>query len=106
MKCVAWSPQGLDLSISPPLGFLELDTNLCILSALLGSMPFMESFVVKAFQKDFNNIINLPMFIDPQTTFMMFSLLLCYTPRLFTTQYIFVFRYLATLCQVLIVYHD
>jgi hypothetical protein len=29
--------------------------------------------VTKAFQ-DFNNIINLPMFIDPQTTFMMSSL--------------------------------
>jgi len=43
-------------------------------------MPFMESFVTKAFQKYFNNIINLPMFIDPQTTFMMSSL--CYVIHL------------------------
>jgi hypothetical protein len=65
MKCVAWSLQGLDFSISLPLGFLPLDTNLCILSALLDFMPFMESFVAKVFQEDLNTIINLPMFIDP-----------------------------------------
>jgi hypothetical protein len=73
MNCVALSPQGLDLSISLPLGFFALNTNLCILNALLGFMPFMESFVTKPFQKDFNTITNLPMFIDPQIAFVMSS---------------------------------
>jgi hypothetical protein len=42
----------------------------------MGSMPFVQSFVIEAFQEDFSTIINLLMFAYPQTTFMMFSL--CY----------------------------
>jgi hypothetical protein len=34
MKCVVWSPQGLDLSISLPLGFLTPNIGFHILSAL------------------------------------------------------------------------
>jgi hypothetical protein len=28
-------------------------------------MPFVESFVVEVFWKDFNTITNFPMFVDP-----------------------------------------
>jgi hypothetical protein len=42
----------------------------------MGSMPLVESFVIEAFQEDFNTIINLLMFTNPQTTFTMF--LFCY----------------------------
>jgi hypothetical protein len=48
--------------------------------------PFVESFVVKAFQEDFNIIIYLLMFVNPHTGFAMFlyyyaqhlSYFLCY----------------------------
>jgi hypothetical protein len=42
----------------------------------MGSWPFVESFVLEAFQKDFNMIINLPMLLDTQATFAM--ILFCY----------------------------
>jgi hypothetical protein len=38
--------------------------------------PFVVSFVSEAFKKDFNMIISLPMFADPQATFAMLSF--CY----------------------------
>lgn len=49
-------------------------------------MPFVESFVVEAFQEDFNTIINLLVFVDPHIAFAMFlyyyaqhlGYLLCY----------------------------
>lgn len=36
-------------------------------------MPFVESFVIKAFQEDLNIIINLPMFVNPHVVFAMLS---------------------------------
>jgi hypothetical protein len=39
-------------------------------------MPFVESFIAKAFQEDLNTIASLPMFIHPQIAFVMFSF--CY----------------------------
>jgi hypothetical protein len=35
----------------------------------MGYLPFVESFVLKAFEKDFNMIANLPMFVDLQAVF-------------------------------------
>jgi hypothetical protein len=43
----------------------------------MGSLPFVESFVLKLFQKDFNTIVSCVMLIDPQVTFATFSL--CYS---------------------------
>jgi hypothetical protein len=40
----------------------------------MGSLPFVESFVSKAFQEDFNMIANLTMFADPHAIFVMLSL--------------------------------
>jgi hypothetical protein len=73
VKCVAWSPHGLDLSISLPLGFVTLNIGLCILGALMCFMPFVESCVVEAFQEDCNTIASLPMLVDPHVTFAMLS---------------------------------
>jgi len=73
-KCVAWFPQRLNQSISLPLGFLTLESIIRILGAPMGSLPFVESFVSKAFQKDLDMIISLLMFADPHATFVMFSL--------------------------------
>ncbi len=42
----------------------------------MGFMSFVESFVIKAFQKDPSTIANPPMLIDPQAMFVMCSL--CY----------------------------
>jgi hypothetical protein len=42
----------------------------------VGSLPFMESFILEALKEDFNMIVNLPMLVDSQTNFAMFSL--CY----------------------------
>jgi len=45
----------------------------------VGFLPFVESFVLKVFQKDLSTIISLIMLTNPQTTFAMFSL--CYAQR-------------------------
>jgi len=50
-----------------------------ILSVLVGSLPFVESFVSKVFQEDLNTIINLLMLVDLQTTFAMLSF--CYAQQ-------------------------
>jgi len=71
---VAWFRHELDISFPPC--FLTLDTSSCILDAPMSSMSFVQSFVIEAFQEDFNTIINLLMFVDPQKMFRMFSL--CY----------------------------
>jgi hypothetical protein len=42
-------------------------------------LPFVKSFILEALQEDFNMIANLPMLVDSQTTFAMFSL--CYAQR-------------------------
>jgi len=44
-KCIAWSPLGSNQSISLPPCFLTPESSLCILGALMGSLPFVESFV-------------------------------------------------------------
>jgi hypothetical protein len=56
--------------LAPNLGFR-------IFGTLMGSMSFVELFVVEAFHEDFRMIFSLPMFIDPHATFVMLSL--CYT---------------------------
>jgi len=63
-KCVAWSPL-IHLSISLPLDFLTFNTCLCILGAIVGYIPFVESFVAKVFQKYFNTIISPLILADP-----------------------------------------
>ncbi len=52
----------------------------------MGSLPFVESFLLKVFQKDLNTIISLIMLTNPQATFAMFSF--CYAQRLNYLQYI------------------
>jgi hypothetical protein len=47
-KCATWFPQGLDPSILFPPSFLTLESNLHILGAPMGSLPFVESFVLEA----------------------------------------------------------
>jgi hypothetical protein len=42
----------------------------------MGFRSFIESFVVKVFHEDVGMVSNLPMLINPQVTFVMFSL--CY----------------------------
>jgi hypothetical protein len=42
----------------------------------MGSLPFMESFVLEMFQKDISMIVSFSMLEDPQATFVMLSL--CY----------------------------
>jgi hypothetical protein len=79
-KCVVWSPQGLDHSISLPFGFFTLTLDFCILGALVGSTSFVESFVVEALHEDLKTISNILMFADFQATFAMF--LLCYAQHL------------------------
>jgi hypothetical protein len=44
-KCVAWSSQALDQSISLPLSFLTPKSGLHILDVPMGSLAFLESFV-------------------------------------------------------------
>jgi hypothetical protein len=59
-KCVVWSLHGLDHFISFPLSFIIPNLAFCILGALVGSTPFVESFMVE----DFRTISNLPMLVD------------------------------------------
>jgi hypothetical protein len=80
MKCVAWSPQGLDQSISIPLHFFTPKFNFPIFDVPMGSLSFMESFVLKSFQKDFNMISNLLMLADLQVAFVILSF--CYAQQL------------------------
>jgi hypothetical protein len=58
-KCVAWSPQRLNQSISLPPSFLTPESGLHILNVPIGSLAFVESFISEVFQKDLNTIINL-----------------------------------------------
>jgi hypothetical protein len=76
MKCVIWSLQGLDHSISFPFNFLIPDTNFHILGALVGSTSFIELFMAKARHKDFKTKSSFPMFTNLHVAFAM--LLLCY----------------------------
>jgi hypothetical protein len=76
MKCVPWSTQGLNHFISLLFGFLTLDLSFHILGALVGSISFIELFVIKVFHEDFRTIHNLPMLVFPHASFMIF--LLCY----------------------------
>jgi len=45
----------------------------------MGFLPFLESFVSKVLQEDFNTIFNLPMLVDLQAAFVMLSL--CYAQQ-------------------------
>ncbi len=56
--------------------FFTLNTCFHILVAPMGSMSFVKSFVVKAFQEDFDTIVNILMFVNLQATFEFFSF--CY----------------------------
>jgi hypothetical protein len=91
MKCVAWFPQGLHLFISLLLGFFTPDIGLCVLSAFMGFMLFVESFVTKALHEDVNIITNIPMLINPQCFVMPNSLVIYYI-------FIHVFMYFVALC--------
>jgi hypothetical protein len=66
MKCVAWFFQRLDHFISLPPRFFILDSGLCILGTSMGSISFVESFVVKTFHEDLGMISNLPIFTNLQ----------------------------------------
>ncbi len=61
-KCVAWSPKGLDDSISFPPSFYTPSSNFHILGALIRSISFVELFVVEILHENFGMIFNLPMF--------------------------------------------
>ncbi len=96
MKCVVWSPQGLDHFISPPFGFLTFNSNFHILGALVGSISFVELFVVEVFHEDLEQY---------QSTYACRSLskfydvfiVLCPMPWLFTSYNVFISRYFAAL---------
>ncbi len=45
MKCVTWSPYGLDHFISLLLSFLIPNLGFCILGTLVGSRSFVELFI-------------------------------------------------------------
>lgn len=51
--------------IKKKIGFLTPNIGFHILGALMDFMPFVKSFVAKAFLKDFNTIIYPPMLIIP-----------------------------------------
>jgi hypothetical protein len=72
MKCVVWSPQGLDHFISLVLGFVTLDLTFCILGTLMGSKSFVELFVVEVLHEDLGMISSFPMLINRYATFTMF----------------------------------
>jgi hypothetical protein len=76
VKCVTWSPQGLNHSISLPPNFLTFNLGFHILGAPMGSTSFVKSFVAKVFHEDLMTIFSLFMLIDLQAIFGM--LLLCY----------------------------
>ncbi len=44
-KCVTWSPLGLNQFIAFPPCFFTPKYSFCIIGALVGSLPFLESFV-------------------------------------------------------------
>ncbi len=44
-KCIAWFPSGLNQFISLLPCFLTPEYSLCIIGALMGYLPFVESFV-------------------------------------------------------------
>jgi hypothetical protein len=73
-KCVVWSLQRLDHSISFLPGFLIIGLGFHILGALVGSTSFVELFVARVFHEDLETISSLLMFIDPQAVFVMFLL--------------------------------
>jgi ABC-type uncharacterized transport system permease subunit len=73
MKRVTWSPQGLNQSISLLPSFFTLKFGLHIPNVPMSFWPFVESFVLEAFQEDLNTIASLPMLIDPRATYVMFS---------------------------------
>jgi hypothetical protein len=77
MKCVTWSLQGLDHSISLPPNFLIFNLGFHILGAQVGSTSFVESFVAKALHEGFKMIFSFFMLADLHVVFAMF--LLCYT---------------------------
>ncbi len=70
------SPHELNQFISLPPCFFALEFGFRILGVLMGSLPFVESFVSKVHQEDFSLIVSLPMFVDLQVVFAMY--LLCY----------------------------
>ncbi len=78
-KCVDQSPQGLNQFISLLPCFLALESGLNILSVLVGSLPFVESFISEVHQENFSSNVSLPMFVDLQVAFAMF--LFCYAQR-------------------------
>jgi hypothetical protein len=64
-KCVVWSSQGLDHSISLLPGFFIPNSKFHFWGAPVGSTSFGESFVIKVLHEDLGTIYNLPMFVNP-----------------------------------------
>jgi hypothetical protein len=60
-KCVVWSSQKLDQSISLLPYFLTFESDFHILNVHVGFLPFVECFVSKALQKNLSTITNLSM---------------------------------------------
>jgi hypothetical protein len=60
-------------------------------------MPFVRSFVAKAFKKDFNIIMNPPYAYKSIGSHCNAFVLLCVMPMLFITYRIFISMYLVTL---------
>ncbi len=99
-KCVVWSPQRLDHSISLPFGFFTLDLGFHILGGLVGSTSFVESFVTKVFHEDLGMIFSLLMFANLQAIFAMlsFNIVLCLAFRLIALHSVSISRYFVALC--------
>jgi hypothetical protein len=56
VKCVAWSPQGLNHSISLPPDFLIPNLGFHVLGTPMGSRSFVEPFMHKALHEDLGTI--------------------------------------------------
>jgi hypothetical protein len=75
--CRLVSTRIICIHITSP-NFHTPNKGFCIIGAPMGFMSFEESFVIKAFQEDFNTIINFLMLTNPHVAF----ILLCLVPML------------------------
>jgi hypothetical protein len=74
-KCVAWSSQRLDHSISLPPSFFILHLGFRILGALVESKSFKKLFVLKVLNENLEKIFNFILLADHKMTFA-----ICITP--------------------------
>ncbi len=78
--------------------FLHPTHGFFIIGALVGFMMFMESFIIKALQKDLNTITSLLNACRSISGFCDAFVLLHLVPMLFNVYRIFISKYLAILC--------